>query len=54
MKNNKPEEHILVIFGATGDLGKRKLIPALYALYVLNLLPDKSRKSHENSCCQNF
>ena len=39
--NNKPEEQILVIFGATGDLGKRKLIPALYALYVLNLLPEK-------------
>lgn len=29
----------LVIFGASGDLTKRKLIPALYALYVENLLP---------------
>ena len=39
--NNKPEEQILVIFGATGDLSKRKLIPALYALDVLDLLPEK-------------
>ncbi|MFO7922869.1 MAG: glucose-6-phosphate dehydrogenase, partial [Bacteroidales bacterium] len=39
--NTKPEEQILVIFGATGDLGKRKLIPALYALDMLNLLPEK-------------
>ena len=29
----------LVIFGATGDLCKRKLIPALYSLYKKNLLP---------------
>lgn len=32
---------ILVIFGASGDLTKRKLIPALYALYQQNLLPKK-------------
>ena len=30
----------IVIFGATGDLCKRKLIPALYALHRKNLLPD--------------
>lgn len=36
----KPENHILVIFGASGDLTKRKLIPALYDLYKQNLLPD--------------
>ncbi len=41
MKNNKPEEQILVIFGATGDLSKRKLIPALYALEGLDMLPGK-------------
>jgi glucose-6-phosphate 1-dehydrogenase len=29
----------LVIFGAHGDLAKRKLIPALYALFVQGLLP---------------
>jgi glucose-6-phosphate 1-dehydrogenase len=38
---HQPEDHILVIFGASGDLAKRKLIPAIYELYVNNLLPDK-------------
>ena len=32
---------ILVIFGSSGDLTKRKLIPALYDLYIQNLLPEK-------------
>ena len=31
----------MVIFGAAGDLTKRKLIPALYNLKQANLLPDK-------------
>jgi glucose-6-phosphate 1-dehydrogenase len=31
---------VLVIFGATGDLTKRKLIPSLYNLAVGGLLPD--------------
>ncbi|MBN2348815.1 MAG: glucose-6-phosphate dehydrogenase [Bacteroidales bacterium] len=35
-----PENHILVIFGASGDLTKRKLIPALYELHRQNLLPE--------------
>ena len=30
----------IVIFGATGDLCKKKLIPALYELWKKNLLPD--------------
>src|SRR5258708_108174 len=30
---------IMVIFGATGDLTKRKLIPALYNLETAGLLP---------------
>ena len=29
----------IVIFGASGDLTKRKLLPALYNLKVLRLLP---------------
>jgi glucose-6-phosphate 1-dehydrogenase len=36
MKKTKP--HILVIFGASGDLTKRKLIPAVYNLHQQNLL----------------
>lgn len=31
--------HILVIFGASGDLAERKLVPALYELQRLKLLP---------------
>lgn len=33
----------IVIFGATGDLTHRKLIPALYNLYVKNRLPQPCR-----------
>lgn len=36
----KSEDQVLVIFGASGDLTKRKLIPALYDLYLHDLLPD--------------
>ena len=36
-----PEPGILVIFGASGDLTKRKLLPALFHLRQNNLLPDK-------------
>lgn len=35
----KNDSHIYIIFGASGDLTKRKLVPALYALFVQNLLP---------------
>lgn len=31
--------HILIIFGASGDLTKRKLIPALFELHTQQLLP---------------
>lgn len=36
----RPEPFAMVIFGAHGDLCKRKLLPAIYALYVQNLLPE--------------
>lgn len=36
----KTDDQILVIFGASGDLTKRKLIPALYNLFKQNLLPN--------------
>ncbi|MFA6401847.1 MAG: glucose-6-phosphate dehydrogenase [Salinivirgaceae bacterium] len=38
---NNLDPHIIVIFGASGDLTKRKLIPALYDLFMQNLLPEK-------------
>jgi len=37
----KPANQILVIFGASGDLTNRKIIPALYSLVVNNLLPER-------------
>jgi len=38
----KSEDGIVyVIFGASGDLTKRKLVPALYSLFVQKLLPPK-------------
>lgn len=36
----RPDNLILVIFGATGDLTSRKLIPAVYSLKEQNMLPD--------------
>ncbi len=35
-----PPPCLLVIFGASGDLTKRKLVPALYGLYREKLLPE--------------
>ena len=37
----RPEPCVLVIFGASGDLTQRKLMPALYALAYRHLLPDR-------------
>jgi glucose-6-phosphate 1-dehydrogenase len=34
-----PEPQAIVVFGATGDLTRRKLLPALYHLYLEGLLP---------------
>ncbi len=39
-KESIPEPCIVVIFGASGDLTKRKLLPALYHLDQQNLLPE--------------
>lgn len=36
-----PEGCGIIIFGASGDLVYRKLIPALYNLYIRNLMPTK-------------
>jgi len=37
----KPDNHILIIFGASGDLTYRKLIPAVYDLHKQKMLPEK-------------
>ena len=39
----KPDPHVIVLFGATGDLAKRKLLPGLYHLYVAGLMPPAFR-----------
>ncbi len=50
----------IVIFGASGDLTKRKLMPSLYALYKKNLLPQNfaitgiSRSAMDNVSYRNF
>lgn len=35
--------HTIVIFGASGDLTSRKLVPAIYSLFKKNRLPEKTR-----------
>ncbi len=37
----KANPTVLIIFGGNGDLTKRKIIPALYNLFLENRLPDK-------------
>lgn len=40
MKLQPPPPQVLVIFGASGDLARRKILPALYNLAQKELLPD--------------
>jgi glucose-6-phosphate 1-dehydrogenase len=40
-QRRRPEPCALVIFGASGDLTQRKLMPALYSLAYRNLLPER-------------
>ena len=55
LRDQVPDGCALVIFGASGDLTRRKLVPALYALTHDGLLPDRfvvvgfarREKSHE-------
>jgi glucose-6-phosphate 1-dehydrogenase len=37
------DPHVFVIFGATGDLARRKLFPGLFHLWQLNLMPAEFR-----------
>jgi len=38
-----PDDHVLVLFGATGDLARRKLLPGLFHLAEAGLLPERYR-----------
>ncbi|MCE5331536.1 MAG: glucose-6-phosphate dehydrogenase [Bacteroidales bacterium] len=40
MKKNQIDNQMLVIFGSNGDLAKRKLLPAVFQLFIDNLLPE--------------
>ena len=35
----RPDNHVFVLFGATGDLARRKLLPGLFHLHAAGLLP---------------
>ena len=39
-EEQKPDPFTMVIFGATGDLASRKLLPALYGLWHARFLPE--------------
>jgi glucose-6-phosphate 1-dehydrogenase len=39
----KPDDHVIVLFGATGDLARRKILPGLYHLFEAGLLPHRFR-----------
>ena len=39
----RPGPHVLVLFGATGDLARRKLFPGFYHLWVAGLMPEEFR-----------
>jgi len=38
---DKPNSMVMVIFGASGDLTRRKLMPALYLLHKHKRLPQR-------------
>jgi glucose-6-phosphate 1-dehydrogenase len=38
-----PEDHVIVLFGATGDLARRKLLPGLFRLAAAGLMPERYR-----------
>jgi glucose-6-phosphate 1-dehydrogenase len=39
--NNQQRPIVIIIFGAGGDLARRKLVPALYSLFLDHLLPER-------------
>ena len=39
----RPDDHVIVLLGATGDLARRKLLPGLFHLSAVGLLPDGYR-----------
>ncbi|HTX28490.1 MAG TPA: glucose-6-phosphate dehydrogenase [Streptosporangiaceae bacterium] len=73
MSNNgspRPDNHVIVLFGATGDLAKRKLLPGLFHLHAAGLMPhdyriigsspassaltDEQFREHAEEACSDF
>ena len=68
--SRRPDDHVIVLFGATGDLAKRKLLPGLFHLAAAGLMPRKFRiigtspesfaitteqfREHARRACQDF
>ncbi|MDF3287972.1 glucose-6-phosphate dehydrogenase [Streptomyces silvisoli] len=42
-RSQVPDDHVIVLFGATGDLARRKLLPGLFHLANAGLLPRRWR-----------
>jgi glucose-6-phosphate 1-dehydrogenase len=42
-RRRRPGSHVIVVFGATGDLARRKLLPGLFHLAAAGLLPERYR-----------
>src|SRR3954470_11709197 len=38
-----PRDQVIVLFGATGDLAKRKLLPGMFHLAQVGLMPERFR-----------
>ena len=38
-----PEDHVIVLFGTTGDLARRKLLPGIFHLTEAGLMPERFR-----------
>jgi len=70
LTTRRPEDHVIVLFGATGDLAKRKLLPGLFHLSKSGLLPtgyrvigsapgqfaltDEEFRAHAKAACAQF
>lgn len=39
----RPADHLIVLFGATGDLARRKLLPGMFHLARVGLMPERFR-----------
>ena len=69
-KRDRPDNHVIVLFGATGDLAKRKLLPGLFHLHMAGLMPrdyriigsapasfamtDEQFRAHAKQACAEF